>query len=192
MKLKLSLPSPVYQSIRSLFKAKGQPEGSPEPSGGRGETLARLHEYQHEVILGLFKINIAGLAAFFLIVLSFTLFTMADPYAPRWIGIMMISVGSLLLVGCYRTVRELKSYRKQYDELVGQIQAKLRQYIGRQQNADQRPARKTPESRVLSVLKPQEHKGCDFKTCGNCDKQIELLALVCQHCEQEQESLLRN
>jgi hypothetical protein len=192
MKIKPSLSTPFYSTIKSLLKFKGEFELPPENPQTRGEGLARLHEYQHQVIVGLFRINIAGLVAFLLIVLSFTLFTMSDPYAPKWIGIMMISVGSLLLVGCYRTVREFLFYRKNYRELMTQLQKKLREYLVRPQEAQKRPSGRARESRVLAVLKPREHEGWDYKPCRNCQKAIELLASVCQHCGQEQEDTLQN
>ena len=78
MKTLRDLSTPLYSAyaaIKSILKFKGEFEPPSEESQSKGEGLARLHEYQHQVIVGLFKINIAGLVAFLLIVLSFTLFT---------------------------------------------------------------------------------------------------------------------
>ena len=192
MKSLRNLSTPFYSAIKSFLKFRGELELPPENSRNKGEGLARLHEYQHQVIVGLFRINIAGLAAFLLIVLSFTLFTLSDPYAPKWIGIMMISVGILLLVGCYRTVREFRFYLKNYSELMSQLQAKLRDYLGRSPEAKKPSSGRGGESRVLAVLKPKEHEGWDSKPCVHCKKTIELLAGICQHCGHEQGAVLHN
>ena len=192
MKTILQAPLTIYSSIRSLLRFRTEPEPPRESLRSRGEGLAKLHEYQHQVIVGLFKINIAGLFAFLLIVLSFTLFTLSDPRSPKWIGVMMISVGVLLLLGCCRTVREFIMYRKNYTELMEQLQSKLRDYFQRTQSGEAREESRSPESRVLDVLKPREHKGWDCKNCENCRKTIELLAAVCQHCGHEQEDTLQN
>lgn len=192
MKIKLNVAKPIYTTVKSFLGLGAESPNPPENLRSRGEGLAKLHEYQHQVILGLFKINIAGLVAFLLIVLSFTLFTLSDPGAPKWIGVMMISVATLLLLGCFRTVREFNYYRKHYTHLMAQLQSKLQQYFSRAQTETQRGGGKSKESRVLSVLKPKEHKGWDAKDCGNCHKTIELLAAVCQHCGHEQGDLLKN
>ncbi len=192
MKIKLNVAKPLYQSVRSLLKFRMDSEAPTENVRTRGEGLAKLHEYQHQVILGLFKINLVGLVAFLLIVLSFTLFTLFDPYAPKWIGVMMISVAALLLLGCLRTVKEFNHYRKHYTELMAQLQTKLQQYFNRAQSAQKDTGGKGRESRVLSVLKPKEHEGWDAKHCDKCKKAIELMAAVCQHCGHEQEALLKN
>ena len=192
MKLKLNVAKPIYSSVKSLLGFGMYSASPPENVRTRGEGLAKLHEYQHQVILGLFKINIAGLVAFLLIVLSFTLFTLSDPNAPKWIGVMMISVATLLLLGCFRTVREFNYYRRHYTDLMAQLQSKLQQYFSRAQSQKQRGSEKGKESRVLSVLKPKEHKGWDSRDCVNCHKTIELLASVCQHCGHEQEVMLKN
>ena len=192
MKIKLNVAKPLYESVKSFLGFGMDSEIPSESLRSRGEGLAKLHEYQHQVILGLFKINIAGLMAFLLIVLSFTLFTLSDPNAPKWIGVMMISVASLLLLGCFRTVREFNYYRKHYKQLMAQLQSKLQQYFSRAQPEKQRGGEKGRGSRVLSVLKPKEHKGWDSKDCTHCQKSIELLASVCQHCGHEQETLLKN
>ena len=194
MKIKLNVAKPIYTSVKSFLGIGVDTPPAPENVRTRGEGLAKLHEYQHQVILGLFKINIAGLVAFLLIVLSFTLFTLSDPSSPKWIGVMMISVATLLLLGCFRTVKEFNHYRKHYSNLMAQLQSKLQQYFSRAQPDKPRGASggKGKESRVLSVLKPKEHKGWDSKDCVNCHKTIELLSSVCQHCGHEQESLLKN
>lgn len=192
MKIKLNVAKPIYASVKSLLGFGMYNASPPENVRSRGEGLAKLHEYQHQVILGLFKINIAGLVAFLLIVLSFTLFTLSDPNAPKWIGVMMISVATLLLLGCFRTVREFNYYRRHYTDLMAQLQSKLQQYFSRAQSEKKRGGEKGKESRVLSVLKPKEHKGWDARDCVNCHKTIELLASVCQHCGHEQEVMLKN
>lgn len=193
MKIKLNVAIPIYTSVKSFFGIGVDTPLPPENLRSRGEGLAKLHEYQHQVILGLFRINIAGLVAFLLIVLSFTLFTLSDPNSPKWIGVMMISVATLLLLGCFRTVKEFNHYRKHYTSLMAQLQSKLQKYFSRPQSEKrQGGVGKGRESRVLSVLKPKEHKGWDARDCENCHKSIELLASVCQHCGHEQESLLKN
>ena len=192
MKIKLNVAKPLYASVKSLLGFGLESVNTSGNARTRGEGLAKLHEYQHQVIVGLFKINIAGLVAFLLVVLSFTLFTLADPEAPRWIGVIMISMAILLLLGCFRTVREFNYYRKHYTALMAQLQSKLQQYFSHAQTEKERGGGKGKESRVLSVLKPKEHKGWDSRDCGNCYKTIELLASVCQHCGHEQEALLKN
>ncbi len=192
MKIKINVAKPLYESVRSLLKFRMDSEAPAENVRSRGEGLAKLHEYQHQVILGLFKINLVGLVAFLLIVLSFTLFTLFDPYAPKWIGVMMISVAALLLLGCLRTVKEFNHYRKHYTELMAQLQTKLQQYFNRAQSAQKGVGGKGRESRVLSGLKPKEHEGWDAKHCAKCKKSIELMAAVCQHCGHEQGALLKN
>jgi len=189
MKLKIKREQ-LFSSIKSLLPGKAEQAPDLSEVKAKGEGLAKLHEYQHQVILGLFRINIAGLLAFLLIVLSFTLFTFSDPYAPRWLGFMMLTVGSLILVGCYRTVKEFRFYRKNYENLMEQLRAKLRQYVKKPLSS--RQEKSSTGSRVLSMLKPQEYNGWDAKSCRKCQKSIELLSAVCQHCGQEQEDLLLN
>ena len=193
MKFKSNVTKGLLSSLKSFIPWPGEANQTKKEMPGKGEGLAKLHEYQHQVIIGLFKITIAGLIAFWLIVFSFTLFTIFDPYAPTWVGIMMISVGMMILIGCYRTIREFRAYRKNYTQLMGQLQAKLRQYLGRSQPGEKKgKVRKQTESKVLSVLKPQEYKGWDAKPCTKCHKSIELMASVCQHCGQDQQEMLHN
>lgn len=191
MKAILHIPEKWFHSLRSLLSGGVETGPQPETPQTRGEGLARLHDYQHQVILGLFRINIAGLAAFLLIVASFTLFTVTDPSAPGWISAMMASVGVLVLLGCYRTVKEFRFYRKNYTAMMDQLQSRVRQYINRAAG-DQKSTNLPAEPAVLSVLRPKEHKGWDAKPCKKCQKALELLAGVCQHCGQEQEDTLIN
>ena len=168
----LVLPVSLLGSTERLAKTKS-------------EGLLQLYESQHRVILGIFRIGIAGFCAFFVISVSFTLFTFFDPYAPIWVAYMMIIVGALLLFGLYRTLQEFKTYLYNYANISERLRDTQRVQSGGAHT-------RRPESRVLSVLKPKEHKGWDAKTCENCNKSIELLANVCQHCGHEQETLLVN
>ncbi len=191
MKTIRNLPERFFSSIKAYLWGSvdvAAPPAAAEKTRPRGEGLARLHEYQHQVIQGLFRINIAGLVAFCLILISFTMFTFSDPRAPGWISLMIGAVGCLVLVGCYRTVKEFCVYRKNYGELMDQLQSRVRHYLHRATG----DKGSTPEPRVLSVLKPKEHRGWDAKVCGKCQKSIELLAAVCQHCGHEQGDTLTN
>ncbi len=193
MRTHLRLSRGIRSAIRTLFLPKKKEESAPEKSPEKGEGLTSLHEFQHQVIIGLFKINFAGLLAFFLIVFSFTLFAISDPLAPGWVGIMLMAVGVVLLIGFYRAFKEYRFYRVKYQEFAVIMKEKLRRYSELMQASSattQQP--KTYESRLLSALKPREYGGWDAKVCSNCKKNIELLASVCQHCGHEQGTLLVN
>ena len=168
-----------------------QEESEPaKRSTTKAESLVKLHEYQHRVIVGLFRINLAGLVAFLLVVVSFTLFTLTDPSAPRWLGLMMFAVTILLLLGLVRTVLEFRRYTGSYKELMGQLQGKLRKFF--QRRAEGTAGTRKTESGLLASLKPQEYKGWDAKSCPNCHKTIELLSALCQHCGHEQDDKMVN
>jgi len=180
----------LTEALKSLI-VRGEEPLTENTSGlTKGEGLVKLHEYQHKVIVGLFRINLAGLFSFLLVVVSFTLFTFTDPGAPRWLGLMMVSVAALLMVGFVRTIKEFRRYHISYKELMGQLQTKLRQYFGK--GSGSATGKKKSESSLLSALKPQEHKGWDAKPCIKCQKNIELLSAVCQHCGEEQEDMMQN
>ena len=191
MKTIRSLQERLILSIRNYLMGAVEQPIHPEPTQTRNEGLARLHDYQNQIILGLFRTSIAGLAAFLLIVLSFTLFMFTDPMAPAWVGLMMGAVGALVLLGCYKTVREYRFYKKNYAELMGQLHSRVRQYLHRT-SGESKGGGSFGEPRVLAVLKPKEHVGWDAKPCQKCKKTIELLSAVCQHCGQEQDDTLIN
>ena len=168
--------------------------GSPEKKEtirGNGQSLLKLHEYQHRVIEEIFRVSIAGFFGFTLILGGFSLYSLFDPYAPGWISLLVVALCFALLAGLYRTVHEFRSYRRNYQELTDRLRMKLQQQT-RAYQSQASGGNPSVEHRLLSALKPKEHSGWDHKSCGNCKKAIELLASVCQHCGQEQETLLVN
>ncbi len=176
------------------FKAlRGEPpaqEAAGESARGRGQSLLRLHEYQHRVIVEIFKVSLAGFLTFTLILLGFAVYSLVDPYAPGWMALVICAMGGVLLIALWRTVQEFKAYSRNYAEITAQLRAKLMQQT---RTATSQPGGKGGvEHRLLSALQPREHGGWDHKTCKHCRKSIELLAETCQHCGQEQDLLLVN
>ena len=159
-----------------------------EAGRGNGQSLLRLHEYQHKVIVEIFRVSIAGFFGFTLILTLFAVYALFAPSAPSWMSVLVVVLCFAMMVAIYRTVQEFQSYRKNYQELTQRLRAKLQQQTrayGAQATAD-KPA---VEHRLLSALKPKEHAGWDHKSCTHCKKAIELLARVCQHCGHEQDTL---
>ncbi len=188
----LSGPRGILTAMKTLLASRVSQKPPPEGEQGKGEQSTTLHEFQHQVIEGLFKIHLAGFVAFFLIVLSFTLFFFSTPVANGWAALLMVALGSLLLIGFFRALSEFKLYRSRYRQITAQLRVKLRRYSGMLQNQGGSQAPKEGESRLISVLRPKEHSGWDAKACGQCRKTLELLATVCQHCGHEQETFFLN
>ncbi|MDH4121127.1 MAG: zinc ribbon domain-containing protein [Deltaproteobacteria bacterium] len=151
---------------------------------GRGEGLLKLQETQNRVILGIYRISIAGFAAFFLILLSLSLFIWSDPSTPSWLTAMLVITQGVLLLGFSRTIAEFHTYQRYYQEAT----TRLRELIRRQSIR----STKGEEHRLLAALKPKEYKGWDSKTCSNCERAIELSAQVCPHCGHDQDPVLAN
>lgn len=183
------LPQRVFAQLRARIRR----DRGIETQAGKGNGLLRLHEYQHKVLVDIFRTSIAGFFAFALILLSFTLHTLVDPHAPRWIAYLMGALGVLLAVGLFRTVKEFKVYRANYEEVTLQLKAKLVQQASRQgaQQGSGAKAR-SGEPRLLATLKPKEHKGWDAKVCSDCGRTVEMLASVCPSCGHDQDDLLAN
>jgi hypothetical protein len=184
------LPQRMFAQIRARLR----PDAARQRDAVKGTGLLRLHEYQHKVLVDIFRTSIAGFFAFALILLSFTLHTLVDPHAPRWIAYLMGALGVLLAVGLLRTVQEFKVYRANYEEITLQLRAKLLQQASRQGSTPPVAGAKarSSEPRLLATLKPKEHKGWDAKTCRGCGRAIELMASICPSCGQDQDTLLAN
>ncbi len=184
------LPQRVFSSLRSRLRMVPVREAAEQATVGKGHNLLRLHEYQHKVIVDIFKTSVAGFFAFSLILLSFSLHTLLDPRAPSWLGYIMGLMSVLLLVGLFRTFKEFRAYRENYEEITEQLRAKVLQST----RIPAQPAKPKGgiEQRLLSTLKPKEHKGWDAKSCRNCGRAIELMANVCPSCGHEQGDVLSN
>lgn len=191
MKIIKMFPGRWISSLRSLLNGNLGALDKPEASRGNGQTLLKLHEYQHRVIVEIFRVSIAGFFGFTLLLVAISAYSLYDPYAPGWMSVLVVSLCVALLVALYRTVQEFKSYHRNYLELTERLRAKLQQQARVYQS--QAGSTKAPaEHRLLSALKPKEHSGWDHKSCEHCKKAIELLSTVCHHCGQEQETLLVN
>jgi hypothetical protein len=190
----------IIKAIRELphrmfaqLRARLRPDAAVERNAAKGTGLLRLHEYQHKVLVDIFRTSIAGFFAFALILLSFTLHTLVDPSAPQWIGYLMGALGVLLVVGLIRTVKEFKIYRSNYEEITAQLKAKLQQQATRQGVSQGAGAKaRGSEPRLLATLKPKEYKGWDAKVCPGCGRAVELLTTVCSSCGHGQDDLLAN
>jgi hypothetical protein len=187
------LPGKLFASIRSLRGHERPRANGGEEARGKGQSLLRLHEYQHRVIVEIFKISIAGFFAFAAILLAFGMISLLDPGAPPWMALVIGALGAVLLYALYRTMQEFKSYRRNYEEITARLRARLMNRARPTVPAGQggHPTGVVTHH-LLSALKPKEHAGWDHKSCRNCHKTIELLATVCHHCGQEQETLLVN
>ncbi len=186
------LPHRVVSRLISRLKAETARHAMEEVAAGKGQGLLRLHEYQHRVIVDIFKTSIAGFFAFALILLSFTLHTLVDSHSPRWIAYLMGALALLLMAGLFRTVQEFRTYRDNYEEITVQLRAKLAQQTARPAAAPTPKGGKGIEQRLLSTLKPKEYRGWDAKACKNCGRAMELLATVCPSCGHDQAVLLVN
>jgi len=191
MKTILEFPHRVISTLRSRFRPDPAPEAPSAASAGKGQNLLRLHEYQHRVIVDIFKTSVAGFFAFSLILLSFALNTLLDPHSPSWLAYLMTAVSLMLAAGLFRTLREFRSYRENYEEITEQLRAKVVQSL-RAGSATAAKPKGGVEQRLLSSLKPREHKGWDAKACKSCGRAIELLATMCPACGNDQEDVLVN
>lgn len=184
------LPQRVISNLRSRLKMAQAARAGESAQAGKGHNLLRLHEYQHKVIVDIFKTSITGFFAFSLVLLSLSLHTLLDPNAPAWLVLVMAVMSLMLLTGLYRALREFRAYRQNYEEITEQLRAKVLQ------NARAVPqtakAAVGIEQRLLTTLRPKEYKGWDAKACQNCGRAIELLAAVCPSCGHDQEEMLRN
>jgi hypothetical protein len=191
MKPLRAFPEILLAPFRAL--RTGEPAGNAAAAArGKGQSLLRLHEYQHRVIVEIFKVSLAGFLIFTLVLLGFAFYSLLDPYAPRWMALVIGTMAVVLLIALYRTLQEFKAYRRNYDDITAQLRAKLLQQA-RATGGGQGVGGKGPvEHHLLSAIKPKEHNGWDHKQCRNCQKSIELLATVCQHCGHEQEAVLVN
>ena len=188
------------KALRDLpfFSLKTRREGIPakapasEDHRDKGQNLLRLYEYQHRVIVEIFKVSFGGFLAFTLIMLGFALYALVDPFAPRWMALVIAALSGLLLIALLRTVLEFKAYRKHYEMISARLREKLLQPSRSAVLSKSGLSKGSGEHRLLSALKPKEYAGWDHKSCANCRKAIELMANVCQHCGQEQELLLVN
>ena len=192
MKSLRALPALLLTSLKSIRAAVPGEGIAAQAEQGKGQSLLRLHEYQHRVILEIFKITIAGFLAFSLLLLAFAVYSLIDPNAPKWMSLIIGVMSALLLFALYRTIQESKAYRKNYLEITAHLRAKLQQQVRAGGSAQSAQAKGVVEHRLLSALKPKEHAGWDFKTCTHCRKTIELLANVCQHCGERQDTVLVN
>lgn len=184
------LPQRVISNLRSRLRMAQAARAGEAVQAGKGSNLLRLHEYQHKVIVDIFKTSITGFFAFSLVLLSFSLHTLLDPNAPAWLALVMAVMSVMLLTGLYRTLREFRAYRQNYEEITEQLRAKVLQSTRAAPQAAK--AAVGIEQRLLSTLRPKEYKGWDAKACRNCGRAIELLATVCPSCGHDQEEVLRN
>lgn len=187
MNLLKRLPDKWLSSIRGLFDGDARKREQEEANRGNGQTLLRLHEYQHRVIVEIFRVSIAGFLGFTLILMGFSIYAFSDPAAPGWMAIVVVVLCVGLLIALYHTVQEFKVYRKNYRELTNRLRVRLQNQAAAKSPGN--AGKVSVEHRLLSALKPKEHSGWDHKSCQQCSKAIELLANVCQHCGQEQETL---
>ena len=185
-----AFPHRIIQSLLTKFRADSGGDRSENPSKSKGQGLLRLHEYQHRVIVEIFRVSISGISVFSLILFSFSFYNLLDPYAPTWMGYAMAALGFLLGFVLYRTVQEFKTYCSNYDEITTFLQSKLLKQPSRTVATGSAP--KGLENKLLSSLKPKEHKGWDSKPCESCHKTLEMLTTVCQHCGHDQDNLLIN
>lgn len=191
MKLLRDLPERLVNSFKSIIKPPAQEPATAEKPENKGNAFLKLHEYQHRVIVEIFKISIAGFAAFTLILIGFAFYTLIDPVSPYWMTLIVAVLGGLLVLALYRTYVEFRTYRKTYSEMSTRLRAKLDQSHGKTKSSLVN-AGKTLENHLLAALKPKEHTGWDNKNCGHCQKIIEMQSKVCQHCGQEQNSIQVN
>ncbi len=157
---------------------------------GKGHSLLRLHEYQHRVIIEIFRISITGTLVFSFVLIGFSLYSLLDPYAPSWMAVLTALIAVSLCAALVRTVQEFRTYRSNYQEISAILQSKLVKQTVKGTVATS--SGEGLENRLLTSLKPREHKGWDAKTCRHCNKSIDMMTSVCQHCGQEQNDVLGN
>lgn len=191
MKTVKALPELVLSSIRALLSRNVESQRVSDLYKGKGQSLLRLHEYQHRVIVEIFRISIAGFMAVALILLSFSVYALLDQGAPKPLALVVAVLAIVLMLAVYRTLREFRSYRTNYVELTDRLRARLLQQSGSLAGGSS-GGTSTVQHRLLSALRPKEHAGWDHKSCAKCQKSIELLAALCQHCGHEQEALFTN
>ena len=190
MKTLRTFPARLFGAFLSFLKSEPQ-ETQDEESPSKSNGLLRLHEFQHRVIVEVFRICIAGFAVFAILLVAVTLYMFSDPNAPMWQALPIGFVGIVLVLALIRTTREFRTYRQIYQD----VTSKLHEKIAKSSKAIAKARsslEKSGEEPLLSNLKPAEHKGWDHKICGNCHKNIELLADICQHCGHDQDTLLTN
>ena len=190
MKTLRTLPVRLIASVLSFLRPDPQ-ETPDEESSGKTTGLLRLHEYQHRVIVEVFRISIAGFAAFTFILSGFSLYLFTDIELPVWMGLLVSLLGICLLTALFRTVQEFRNYRNVYQDVTTKLQQRLAQST-KSASDTKTPRSKKSGNHLLSNLKPNEYKGWDNKACEHCQKQIEMLADVCQHCGHDQDVLLTN
>lgn len=188
MKTLKSIPDRWLSTLRAWLIRDLSGSEKKETTRGNGQSLLRLHEYQHKVIVEIFRVSIAGFFGFTLILAVFAVYTLFSPSAPGWMSMLVVMLCIAMLAAIYRTVQEFQTYRKNYQELTQRLRAKLQQQ-NQAYNSQAGAPKPGTEHRLLSALKPREHSGWDHKSCTNCQKAIELLARICQHCGHEQDTL---
>ena len=92
---------------------------------GKGHSLLRLHEYQHRVIIEIFRISITGTLVFSFVLIGFSLYSLLDPYAPSWMAVLTALIAVSLCAALVRTVQEFRTYRSNYQEISAILQSKL-------------------------------------------------------------------
>ena len=190
MKALRALPERLLSSVRAMLKPDPVEHAEDEPQG-KGQGLLKLHEYQHRVIVEVFRISIAGFSAFAFILGGFSLYLFTDAQLPIWMGLLVALLGVILLVALWRTLQEFKAYRTVYEEVSAKLQEKLLQFSAKNQPT-RGQAVKHAENQLISTLKPKEYQGWDQRVCSHCHKSIEMLSATCQHCGHEQNSLYSN
>ena len=185
----IKAPTALGRWLVGRFHAIGQGRGEGDSASanlaGRSESLLQLHETQNRVIHSIYKISISGFVAIFMILLSFTLFLIADSDTPLWLTGVLVGAELLLIAGFVRTYQDFRQYQTHYQEVSLRLRDLLRRYLASNSG-------KSAEHRLIAALKPKEYEGWDAKSCHHCDTPIELSANVCQHCGKEQDSLFMN
>ena len=188
MKALRALPELIRASVRTMLK-QDTAEQAEEEQSGKGQGLLKLHEYQHRVIVEVFRISIAGFSAFAFVLSGFSLYMFTDAHLPVWMGLLVSMLGVVLLVALWRTFQEFKAYKHVYEDVTTKLQEKLMQHAPAR---SQGPKGKAQENQLISTLKPKEYQGWDFKLCTHCHKSIEMLSTQCQHCGHDQDSIFSN
>lgn len=190
MKALRALPERLLSSVRTMLRVETAEHPEEEPQG-KGQGLLKLHEYQHRVIVEVFRISIAGFSSFAFILSGLSLYLFTDAQLPIWMGLLVALLGLILLIALWRTFQEFKAYRAVYEEVTVKLQEKLMQHTVKSQPLRGQTA-KPPENQLLATLKPKEYQGWDQKLCSHCHKSIEMTSSVCRHCGHEQGSIFPN